>query len=47
MADTHPPDAAEAVRVELPGFFAEKEERFLQAIADFQDPDQEWRRLFS
>jgi aquaporin Z len=37
----------ETVRVQLPGFFAEKEEHFLQAIADFQDPDQEWRRLFS
>jgi len=35
------------VRVRLPTFFAEKEEQFLQAIADFQDPDQEWRRLFS
>src|SRR5262249_16466165 len=35
------------VRVELPSFFAEKEEQFLQALADFQDPDQEWRRLFS
>jgi aquaporin Z len=39
--------APEPVRVQLPGFFAEKEERFLEAIADFQDPSQEWRRLFS
>ncbi len=38
---------SEAVRVQLPGLFAEKEERFLEAIVDFQDPDQEWRRLFS
>ena len=30
-----------------PSFFAEKEERFLEAIADFHDPSQEWRRLFS
>jgi aquaporin Z len=37
----------EPVRVQLPGFFTEREERFLQAIADFQDPSQEWRRLFS
>jgi len=28
-------------------FFEEKEQRFLDAIADFQDPAQEWRRLFS
>jgi aquaporin Z len=38
---------SETVRVQLPGFFAEKEDRFLEAIADFQDPGQEWRRLFS
>jgi aquaporin Z len=31
----------------LPTYFEEKEERFVQALADFQDPDQEWRRLFS
>ena len=37
----------ETVRVQPPSFFAEKEERFLEAIADFQDPSQEWRRLFS
>ena len=47
MAETQPPDTAEAVRVELPTFFAEKEERFLEAIDDFQNPRQEWRRLFS
>jgi aquaporin Z len=49
MADTQKSDTQETapVRVQLPGFFEEKEERFLQAIADFQDPDQEWRRLFS
>jgi aquaporin Z len=28
-------------------FFEEKEERFLAALEDFQDPNQEWRRLFS
>jgi aquaporin Z len=33
--------------IQLPTYFAEKEERFLQALADFQNPDQEWRRLFS
>jgi aquaporin Z len=38
---------SEPVRVELPGFFAEREERFLEAIGDFQDPSQEWRRVFS
>jgi aquaporin Z len=38
---------SETVQVQLPGFFAEKEERFLEAMADFQDPSQEWRRLFS
>jgi len=49
MADTQTPDTkeTEAVRVQLPSFFAEKEERFLEAIADFHDPNQEWRRLFS
>jgi aquaporin Z len=31
----------------LPSYFEEKEERFLRALADFQDPKQEWRRLFS
>ena len=35
------------MRIQLPAFFEEKEERFLQAIADFHDPNQEWRRLFS
>jgi aquaporin Z len=44
MTDT---ETSEAVRIKLPTFFAEKEERFLAALADFQDPDQEWRRLFS
>jgi aquaporin Z len=49
MAGTHTPDseASAPVRVKLPSFFAEKEERFLEALADFQDPKQEWRRLFS
>jgi aquaporin Z len=49
MTDMQTPDTEEpgAVRVTLPTFFAEKEERFLEAIADFQNPDQEWRRLFS
>jgi aquaporin Z len=48
MADTRKPDTEAApVRVQLPSFFAEKEERFLQSLDDFQDPDQEWRRLFS
>jgi aquaporin Z len=49
MADTQPSNTEEpaAVRVALPPFFAEKEERFLAALADFQNPDQEWRRLFS
>jgi hypothetical protein len=32
---------------QLPSYFEEREDRFLQALADFQDPDQEWRRLFS
>jgi aquaporin Z len=40
-------DTPEAVRIKLPPFFAEKEERFLEALADFEDPNQEWRRLFS
>ena len=44
MAD---PQTSDAVRITLPTFFAEKEERFLQALSDFQNPDQEWRRLFS
>jgi len=44
MADTQP---TETVKVQLPEFFAEKEEHFLQALADFQDPNQEWRRLVS
>ena len=49
MTDTQRPESEEpaAVRIQLPTFFAEKEERFLAALADFQDPDQEWRRLFS
>ena len=49
MADTQTPDteAQERVRVQLPSFFAEKEEHFLKSLADFQDPNQEWRRLFS
>jgi aquaporin Z len=49
MTDMETPETPEptAVRVKLPTFFAEKEERFLDAIADFQNPDQEWRRLFS
>ena len=49
MTDMQTPDAQEpaAVRVKLPTFFAEKEEHFLEAIAGFQNPDQEWRRLFS
>src|SRR5215471_13318402 len=49
MTDTQRPESEEpaAVRIQLPTFFAEKEERFLAAMADFQDPDQEWRRLFS
>ena len=49
MADMQTPatKAQEPVKIQLPGFFAEKEEQFLQAIADFQDPSQEWRRLFS
>ena len=34
-------------RIVLPAFFEEQEDRFLQAIADFHDPEQEWRRLFS
>ena len=44
MAETKEP---ETVRIQLPSFFEEKEERFLSAIADFQNPNQEWRRLFS
>jgi aquaporin Z len=40
-------EAPAAVRVKLPAFFAEKEERFLAALDDFQDPRQEWRRLVS
>jgi len=47
MSTPADPKAPEPVQVQLPGFFAEKEERFLEAIADFQDPSQEWRRLFS
>lgn len=49
MAVSRPTDTtgSETVRIRLPAFFAEKEERFLEAIADFQDPTQEWRRLFS
>jgi aquaporin Z len=49
MTEMQTPETPEpaAVRVTLPTFFAEKEERFLDAIADFQNPDQEWRRLFS
>jgi aquaporin Z len=49
MADTPTSETkgTETVRVQLPTFFAEKEEHFLQAIADFHDPSQEWRRLFS
>jgi aquaporin Z len=47
--DAQTPDTEKpaAVRVALPSFFAEQEQRFLQAIDDFQDPTQEWRRLFS
>ena len=49
MADTQTPDteAQARVRVQLPSFFAEKEEHFLKSLADFQDSNQEWRRLFS
>jgi aquaporin Z len=48
MSDSSPdPESPAAVQITLPPFFAEKEERFLAAIADFHDPDQEWRRLFS
>ena len=49
MTDMQTPDAQEpaAVRVKLPTFFAEKEEHFREAIAGVQNPDQEWRRLFS
>jgi aquaporin Z len=49
MTDTPRPDSQEppAVQIKLPTFFAEKEERFLAALTDFQDPDQEWRRLFA
>ena len=46
-AQTTGTEGSAPVRVQLPGFFAEKEDRFLQAIADFHKPDQEWRRLFS
>src|SRR5262245_49549173 len=46
MADEETTGAA-ATSTQLPTYFEEKEERFLQALADFQDPDQEWRRLFS
>jgi aquaporin Z len=46
MADTER-SATEATGWQLPSFFQEKEESFLQALADFQNPDQEWRRLFS
>ena len=44
MAETK---GSETVQVQLPSFWEEKEERFLTAIADFQNPNQEWRRLFS
>jgi aquaporin Z len=44
MPDT---ERSEPVRIQLPSFFEEKEDRFLKAIADFHDPHQEWRRLFS
>ena len=49
MADTQTPDteAQARARVQLPSFFAEKEEHFLKSLADFQDSNQEWRRLFS
>jgi aquaporin Z len=49
VAVTQPtgPQEPEVVRVQLPPFFAEKEAHFLEAIADFQDPDQKWRRRFS
>jgi len=49
MADTQTTGTEEqqTVRIQLPTFFAEQEDRFLKALADFQDPDQEWRRLFS
>src|SRR5215813_3966220 len=46
-SQTKAAEGSAAVRIKLPTFFAEKEERFLAALADFQDPDQEWRRLFS
>jgi aquaporin Z len=38
---------SETVEIQLPSFWEEKEDRFLSAIADFQNPNQEWRRLFS
>src|SRR5215471_17623213 len=46
MADTEQSPTA-ATGWQLPSFFQEKEESFLQALADFQNPKQEWRRLFS
>jgi aquaporin Z len=46
MTDGETPGAA-ATSTQLPTYFEEKEERFVQALADFQNPDQEWRRLFS
>jgi aquaporin Z len=46
MTGGETPGAA-ATSTQLPTYFEEKEERFVQALADFQDPDQEWRRLFS
>jgi aquaporin Z len=49
MSDEQTPATVEppVARIELPSFFAEREDRFLKSLADFQDPDQEWRRLFS
>src|SRR6476659_4982930 len=44
MAETK---ESETMQIQLPSFWEEKEERFLNAIADFQNPNQEWRRLFS
>jgi len=46
MTDGERPGGAEASS-QLAGYFEEKEERFLQALVDFQNPAQEWRRLFS
>jgi len=43
VAGSAPPE----ISGQLPKVFEEKEERFLQAMADFEDPSQEWRRLFS